>query len=288
MMITVHWAMDDHKIFQSIIDNVVAMDAGPLFKEFNGYFKQLNGSILDNKVIAVYSYNKNFFAKMFIVRPSSSLNFRHILQVKFRDNIKLFYLSGVKFPYQKFIKIILYSQKKFKFLKMFHGSLASSLEALFQGGKNQFFIHRSPFNLLFLDGKINEQVVKINEDMLGNGQINVEITTMEAIIIKQSLANKFLLMVDNGLIQLEYFLQIFEKAQEGFHSEQFFSLKKDIFFNFVHKISNEKLNNVDKSQWTNNYIFDENRQDISRKEKLKIINYFASRDILWKIYEYIY
>ena len=288
VFIIFHYSLDDGQIFDTIIKNVADIDTAVLFQEFNDYFNQLNHTIKDNKVIAVYSYNKNLLAKMFSHKPESIGRCHHLLNVKFKDNIKLFYLAGSKFPYQKFIKIILYSEKKLKFLSFFNESLSQSIRGLFLQNRNKFFIHHNPFNMIMLDPSMGEQVIKINKDMLGNGNINIKITTMETIIIQKSLDDKFLLMIDNTLMQLEYFVNIYEKSQEGFHSDKFFSLKASIFFNFFHKTVNKKLHDVNQSQWTNNYIFNEKKEDIARKYKLKIINYFTSRDILLKVYEYIY
>ena len=280
----------DEQLFYKIINGILNInneDSSILFKEFNQYFHKLNNSMIHNKVIAIYSYNKNSLAKIFYQNPSSIKNFHHIANLKFKDKIKLFYINGSKFPHHKLVKIIFYSEKKMKFLKYFNNSLATSLDKLFIN-KNKFFIYNSPFNLLYLDPNSNERFATVNQDIVGSNKINLTITTMEAVILKQSINNTFLLMVDSSLSQMEYFLNIYEKAQDGFHSDKFFSLKANILLNFLNKKSNQQLNDINNSQWTNNYIFDENKQDIAREKKLKIINYFLSRELFLKIYEYIY
>jgi hypothetical protein len=276
----------DEKIFNDILQSTLPnFQNKKLFTQFNSYFSKMNRNFTDNKVIAIVSYNKNFIGRFFY-EPSSVVVDENLLSINFQDNIEILYLKGQKFPYHKFTGIVLLSQKKMEFFTKIHGPMAQWLQLFIKENK-QFFVYNIPFSGFILDAKMNKEVENFYKNILGSGSVHVTVEPLEIFIIKNSLKNPFLKVFNLELSNLEFYIDLYNKIQWTFTKSEFFSLRKSILDNYK-KESSQFGSKVQNSKHTHHYVFNHNGEDIDNQDKLTMVNYYLSLDILLKIYEYIY
>ena len=269
-----------HRIIGALTENWDLQDTHRIFKSINNYFNTMTVNLKTNKNIAIYSFNKNHWLKPLKTYDYHPIDTTNLLDIKYEDTCRLFYLNG-KSTGININKIIILSKNKLNFLKKINGELAQSIQSVFMA-KN-FILYKTQFNIFPLKVGINPQVDQIYRDSLGHGTIKINITTMEAMIVKSFMEDQFMRQFNNKVYLLGLFLDGYNKSKQLFKDNKFFSLKKSLLENYK-----KSTNDFKYSSQVDHYIFDNegNQWDGESKQQLMELN--LNREILLLIYDNVY